>query len=196
MSIINKIKWVASILLVFAIVLATNLIDKNNFNQLRHSVTTIYEDRIVASDIIFELTISIQEKEIALAVTDKAFFAERNERVNQVLADLIERYETTKLTGRESDIFDYLKEDLEELKQLEQAYVDSDFTEVEALAENLDRIVHRLHDLSKIQLKEGRRQLLISNRVMEDVNFLTQMEIIFLIVIAVLVQIIILYRPK
>lgn len=196
MSIINKIKWVASILLVFAIVLATNLIDKNNFNQLRHSVTTIYEDRIVASDIIFELTISIQEKEIALAVTDKAFFAERNERVNQVLADLIERYETTKLTGRESDIFDYLQEDLEELKQLEQAYVDSDFTEVQALAENLDRIVHRLHDLSKIQLKEGRRQLLISNRVMEDVNFLTQMEIIFLIVIAVLVQIIILYRPK
>jgi hypothetical protein len=83
MTLFNKIKWTAGILLVFAIILTTNLIDKNNFNKLRYSVVTIYEDRIVANDLIFEILLSIREKEIALAVPDSTFFLQRNDKINE-----------------------------------------------------------------------------------------------------------------
>lgn len=66
MTIFTKIKWVASVLLVFFIVLITNIIDRENFNRLSYSVTTMYEDRIVASDLIFEMSRIIHDKELAI----------------------------------------------------------------------------------------------------------------------------------
>lgn len=196
MTRLGKIKWVASILLVFFIVLITNLIDKDNFNQLRTSVTTIYEDRIVASDLLFELLLRIQEKEVALAATDALLPAERNEQIDNEIAELIERYEQTKLTRKERFLFDDLTTELARLNTLEQDRRQSESGESLPLQESLDQIVEHLHDLSKVQLQEGRNQVLISNQAMDTVDLFTQAEIIFLVLMAVLIQIIIMYKPK
>jgi len=51
----NKVKWVLGILIVFILILATNLIDRNNFIRVKDSVVTIYEDRLIASDLVFEM---------------------------------------------------------------------------------------------------------------------------------------------
>ena len=196
MSTLNKIKWVASILLVFFIVLITNLIDKNNFNKLRQSVTTIYQDRIVASDLIFDMSMIIHEKKVAVATSDSLFFGESNETKNLRIQDLIEQYEETKLTARERLIFNGLKDELATLKGLEESYVNAGFTESDQLMATIDDIVQRLHDLSKIQIKEGRRQMFISNKAMNTIELFTQGEIIFLVLMAILIQVIILYKPK
>jgi hypothetical protein len=42
MKVYNKMKWALGILLVFIIVLITNLIDRDNFNRIRYSIVTIY----------------------------------------------------------------------------------------------------------------------------------------------------------
>ena len=63
MGFYNKLKWILGILMVFVLIIATNLIDKNNFVRVRDSVVTIYEDRLVANDLIFEMLKSVQEKE-------------------------------------------------------------------------------------------------------------------------------------
>jgi len=68
--------------MVFVLIIATNLIDRNNFTRVKDSVITIYEDRLVANDLIFEMSNSFQEKEIAVAASDSAFFLERNKQVN------------------------------------------------------------------------------------------------------------------
>lgn len=196
MDIINKFKWVAGILLVFVIILTTNLIDKDNFNRLRYSVTTIYEDRVVASDLIFEITLLIQEKEIALATSDTVFFNSRNDQVNKDIQDLIARYGLTKVTSTELEIFNNLKTELDDLSRLEKRYFESTLKNDTKLFEKIDDIVHHLYDLSKVQLIEGRREMIQSNRTMESIDLFTQVEIIFLIFMAVLVQIIILYKPK
>ena len=73
MSLYNKLKWILGILIVFVLIIATNLIDKNNFTRVRDSVVTIYEDRIIASDLIFELQQSIHEKEVAIVLKDSLF---------------------------------------------------------------------------------------------------------------------------
>ena len=62
MSILNKAKWIIGILLVVGLIIATNLIDKKNFEQIRNSVVTIYEDRLLAKEIIFEISALVHEK--------------------------------------------------------------------------------------------------------------------------------------
>jgi hypothetical protein len=196
MTFFSKVKWVASIMLVFSIVLITNLIDKENFNQLSYSVKTIYEDRIVASDLLFEISLLIQEKEVAIISEAPAFFQGRNKQVDLEIGGLIGRYEQTQLTEQEKFIFKQLKEELKELKEREHNFVNSANNNDNNLLELTSSITQHLHDLSKIQVKEGRRQVSISNNAMDAIDLFTQVEIVFLIVMAILVQVIILYKPK
>lgn len=196
MTFFSKVKWIASIMLVFSIVLVTNLIDKENFDRLSYSVKTIYEDRIVASDLLFEISLLIQEKEVAIISEDPAFFQGRNKQVNLEIGGLIERYGQTRLTQQERFSFKQLKEELNQLKEREQNLVNSINNDGSNLLELTGIITQHLRDLSKIQVKEGRRQVAISNSAMDAIDLFTQVEIIFLILMAILVQIIILFKPK
>jgi hypothetical protein len=193
MTTFNKIRWVASILLVFFIVLITNLIDRENFNRLSYTVTTIYEDRIVASDLLFDMSRIIQKKEIAIVTHDSAYYGKESNISNQALDNLIERYEKTKLTKREKFVFGQLKDALDVLKRREQQIKN---IESDQLLDTVDKINEHLYDLSKIQLQEGKRQVFISDRAKNTIDLFTQGEVIFLILMAVIIQIIIFYKPK
>lgn len=193
MKIGSKIKWLASILLVFVIVLFTNLIDQDNFNQLSNSVTTMYEDRVVASDLLFEMSGIIHKKELFLRCSDSSTAFENLRTTDQELTLLLERYGATKLTEQEEHYFKLLNVDLESLKKKE---AQSSSNNLEEVLSSIQKIKEHLNELSKVQLKEGKRQLFISNKAKDTINFFTQGEIIFLIIAAILVQIIILYKEK
>jgi len=195
MKLLTKIRWILSISLVFIIVLTTNLIDRENFNKLRYAVTTIYEDRVVSSDLIFEISIRIQEKETAFAVADTTFIRTKNDSVNDEIQELISRYEQTKLTEKEKRIFSNLKEELATLFALEKQYAVAKEKKA-ALFLSMDKAMHYLYGLSKIQIEEGQNQMKKGNRAIKAIDLFTQIEIIFLVVMAILVQIIILYNPK
>lgn len=61
MAFYNKLKWILGITLIFVLIIATNLIDRNNFVRISNVVTTIYEDRLIASDLIFEMLSSVHQ---------------------------------------------------------------------------------------------------------------------------------------
>lgn len=193
MTIFSKIRWAASILLVFFIVLITNIIDRDNFNRLSYTVTTIYEDRIIASDLIFEMSRLMREKQIAVVTKDTTFFKKKNDASNREMSGLIERYRQTKLTDKENTVFTQLQDELKTLERKEQP---TENIQAPDLLKSIDKVHLHLHDLSKIQLHEGRRQVFISNKAKDNINLFTRLEIIFLIIMAVFIQIIILYKPK
>lgn len=64
MTLFSKIKWVLGIVLIFVLVITTNLIDRQNFAIVNDSIETIYADRLVAQDIIYDLSSSMQEKKL------------------------------------------------------------------------------------------------------------------------------------
>lgn len=196
MTTLNKIRWVASILLVFFIVLVTNLIDNDNFSRLKHSVTTMYEDRVVASDLIFEMAMLTQKKEVAVVGADSVFFQKENNKVNLEMEGLIKRYGQTMLTQKERLLFDKLQDEVKKLKKLEKEYAHSENRDSTAVLNNLDEISQSLGDLSKVQLREGRQQLFVSNKAMDTIDLFTQVETVFLVLMAILMQIIIMYKPK
>jgi len=196
MKIFDKVKWILAILMVFVLILATNLIDQNNFVRVRDSVITLYEDRLVAKSLIFDMSKAIHEKEVALLKNDTAFFNGFNKNVNADLDRLIAKFKTTKLTNEESKLFITLEENLSNLKTAENTYKNSDFQDETALEQQIIQFKSNLDDLSDIQLKEGSRQLSISKEALKTVELYTQIEIYFLVGLAIAIQIIILYNPK
>jgi hypothetical protein len=192
----GKIKWILGILMVFILVIATNLIDRHSFVSMRDSVVSIYEDRIVANDLIFEMAYAFHEKEMAMVTNDSTFFIQRNDDINAEIEGFIVRFEQTKLTLEESQIFEKLKRDFGHLKDSEETFVQSHFDEKKALIKDVSRFKESLFTLSKIQLNEGARQANIGKRAINTVELFTQIEIYLLIALAVVIQIIVMYKPK
>ncbi len=184
----NRIKWLVGILLVFAIVLVTNLVDRKNFHNIKESVVTIYEDRIVASDLIFQLSNLMHQKEIALYTADSVLnkTAEQNAQIDR----LLEAYRQTKITKSEQELFTRFEENYAELKRLE-GQQNSNLA-----LEKIKRIEKTLYDLSQIQLQEGYRQKTMSERSLQSIDLFTKIEIVFLVLIAIGAQIFILVGPK
>ena len=196
MTFYNKIKWVLGILMIFFIIIATNLIDKNNFVRVRDSVVTIYEDRLIANDLIFEMLKSVQQKEVAILLSDSTFFKNQNSKINNNLQSLISRFEQTKLTLEEAKVFKDLKSNVQLLIDSENKLLTSDYSDNSEVVNRIESLKNNLDDLSKIQLNEGSRQMSISKRALNTVELFTQIEIYVLVFLAILIQIIIMYKPK
>ena len=196
MTIMNKIKWVLGILMIFVLIIATNLIDRNNFLRLRDSVTTIYEDRLVVKDIIFEIARYVQEKELAMIRKDSSFYLDRAPQIDDKIQNLILRYQETKLTKEEAKVFDELKTNITKLEVQEANFVASGETQKAQLQSSIEEVKENLYDLSQIQLSEGNRQMNISKKAVDAVELFTQLEIYVLIFLAIVIQIIILYDPN
>ena len=196
MAFYNKAKWVLGILIVFVLIVATNLIDRNNFIRVKDSVTTIYEDRLIAKDIIFDMSKLIHEKEVAIVSTDSVFFNSSNKVVNNSLQELLLKFEQTKLTKEENQIFSNLKEDVLVLKGLEDNYLQDNRTNKSKYLNQIKVVKGDLNNLSDIQIDEGKRQMFISKKAIDTVELFTQIEIYLLIFLAIVIQIIIMYKPK
>ncbi|MBS3739569.1 MCP four helix bundle domain-containing protein [Mesohalobacter halotolerans] len=195
MKFYNKIKWVLGITMIFVLVITTNLIDRNNFVRVKDSVVNIYEDRLVAKNLIYKISKAIHKKELAILKNDTTFYQVDNRGINQNIKSNIESFEQTKLTLEEADIFKDLKSDLEQLKGVEKKYINQKFKNNSKILNLLSNINSKLDDLANIQLNEGSRQMSISKKAIENVELFTQLEIYFLIGLAILIQIIIIYRP-
>ncbi|MCH3882109.1 MCP four helix bundle domain-containing protein [Tenacibaculum aquimarinum] len=196
MTLYNKLKWILGILMIFVLIIATNLIDKNNFVRVRDSVVTIYEDRLIANDLIFEMLKSVQQKELAVSLSDSTFFQNQNSKVNDNLQSLVSRFEQTKLTSEEAKVFKDLKGNVQSLIDSERQFLNSDYSNNFQIVNHIESLKTNLNDLSKIQLNEGSRQMSISKRALDNVELFTQIEIYFLVFSAVLIQIIVMYKPK
>ncbi|MDP4954373.1 MAG: MCP four helix bundle domain-containing protein, partial [Flavobacteriales bacterium] len=111
MKFYNKLKWILGIMIVFVLIVTTNLIDRNNFIRVKGSVETLYEDRLKANDLLFDLSQAIQEKEVAILKSDTLFFSARNAALNREIQTYIDQYEQTQLTSDESRLFNQAKRD-------------------------------------------------------------------------------------
>ncbi|MCB0841082.1 MAG: MCP four helix bundle domain-containing protein, partial [Bacteroidetes bacterium] len=192
----DKIKWVVTIFMVFALVLTTNLIDKKNFQSISDSIVTIYEDRLVVKNIIFELSSIIHKKEVAFLKKDAVFFNTQNSKLNKDIEEAIQRFRKTKLTDHEKTTLEKLKKNMSSLTNTEETLVKGGFSTDKNYESALAVIHDNLKVLASIQLEEGRKHFILSQKTIGVIELFTQIEIYFLIFLAVLVHIVILYKPK
>lgn len=195
MTIYNKIKWTLGILLVFFLILATNLIDRNNFRIVKASIETIYADRLIAKDLIHDLSSLLHEKEVRYLKSGRDSFDGENASVNDQSKTLIDAFAETKLIPEEEVIFREFRQGFRDLMDHEQSSEAPPETD-DQYFDRLRELDDLLHELSNIQIVEGRRELMESQRALDAVDLFTNLEIYILVFMAVIVQVLVMYRPK
>jgi hypothetical protein len=197
----KKLKWVVGLAVVFLLILTTNLLDRKEFKIINESVRTIYNDQMVAQDLIFKMSLLLEQKSVAVASGDATFFAIRNNEINRELNQLIEQFKQTKLTKPEEESLLEFSSHLRNLIETEQQFITNDQDALTQQARILmvspiADLSRELYVLSKIQMKEGKEEMRRSTESANKVTSLANLEIIFLILIGIIIQIIILMPTR
>jgi hypothetical protein len=196
MDLFDKIKWILGILIVFTLVITTNMVDRSNFSQMNDAVESIYEDRLVVKDLIYKISDNIHQKEVAALKSDTGFYVKQNQQLNNEIETHLISFSQTKLTNREEQFLNNFRKDFTELKENEEAFIQSNYSQNTDLFNQFQIIKRDLNNLAEIQLREGSKQFEKSRRAMDTVDLFTQIEIYLLIFLAIVIQIIVIYSPK
>lgn len=194
----SKIKWSIGLILVILLIVATNFIDRNNFQRIQDSVYSIYEDRLIAKNFIFDIQIKIHEKEMLLAQQKDSILASERTASQKTILGLVEGLSNTGLTREEKRVLSNLSEEVNSLFNIETTYHNAlnKNSVSKRFKEQIKNISNTLSQLSDIQISEGKRQMQVGKKAMESIELLTQLEVWIMIFLGVLVQFIILYNPK
>ena len=149
-SIQNKITASAALFTLCLLVLFSNYVDRDHTENVKNSISTLYEDRLIVEDYILKMTIDIYEIKQVLQGEGKQH--EPSEQINALLSHidgLSKAYLKTKFTKAEDAIFAALLKTLNEF-------------ESPSLQSNEDRLslaneaLVLLNKLSAIQLEESK----------------------------------------
>lgn len=196
MTVFEKIKWVVAILFVFLIILATNLIDQKNFLKVEEAIENIYEDRLLAKELLMGLTIQFHEKELSYALNDSVYLETQNDAINSDIIRILQIFEKATETRNENMVLHKLNENHSELIQLESNGSSDDKVYNKKYSVLFSAINENIKELSMIQVKEGRNQKLRAQDAVNSVKLFTKIEIYLLVFLGLIIQIIILYQPK
>ncbi|MDW7692632.1 MCP four helix bundle domain-containing protein [Flammeovirgaceae bacterium SG7u.111] len=200
LSITQKVKAVMALLVVFILVFATNMMDKNHFSIVQDAYTSVYEDRLVVKGYLYNLSRQVTKKKENLYFDRAKSLGEQNDRINDSIRTLIEKYATTKLTSREDYHFESLQQQFDKLWEMEntiksQLASSTDNLALDELMVQYNLIFDDLDALSSIQIKEGERLINNSNRIINSNDILSRLEMGFLIAIGLVMQFLIIYKP-
>ncbi|WP_439131580.1 MCP four helix bundle domain-containing protein [Polaribacter sp.] len=196
MTIFDKIKWILGVLMIFVLIITTNLIDKDNFTRVKDTVINIYEDRLIAKDLIFKISNKINVKEVAIISKNVDYFKKQKNNANKELDNLLLNFEQTNLTIEEAGVFNNLKSQINTLKKIEETNLNNNINSNKAYLNLIKQIEDSLINLSEIQVREGGRLMSVSKKALSTIELFTQIEIYFLVFLAIIVQLIIIYNPN
>lgn len=95
----NQRLLLGSIIIIVVIIVMIRQTNKNHLSELQESVSSIYVDRLVAKDYIFELSKKVYSKKIMVEYGDE--FLEKSIHINDSIQQLVGSYENTELTEEE-----------------------------------------------------------------------------------------------
>lgn len=150
-SVENKSVASIALLSLCLLVLFSNYIDRDHTSNVKNSITTLYEDRLVAETYILRMTTAIyQLKEIMNASGLDLDIADN--RIGDLLSDIHPirtAYRNTKLTAKEDLKFAELSKILTEFEI-------SHSNGISLKMENTNKALALLNELSAIQLEESK----------------------------------------
>lgn len=187
----QRFKAALAMLTVFLIVLATNLIDTRHFSTIQKSYTSVYEDRLLAENYLFQVSKYLHEKNL-LAAQDNHDAIIVYDTLRDFINEIISKYEVTQLTLEEEQYFKSLKIGLARLQAMEnesKTILTSEGAKLKPdIAEQIQFIWADLNALSQIQLMESRKLIQDSDQIVNTHNNITsQLEIVMLIVLGLII---------
>ncbi len=186
----NRRLLLGSIIMIIVMMVMIRQMNKNHFSELQETITSIYENRLLAKDYIFELSKKIYSKKIIAQFENE--FLEQSIQMNDSIQQLIKSYENTELTKDEELLLVTLKDNIRMSEQYENKFLHNpEPPQREIIADGLtkkyDLILSDLGKLSEIQLSEGKKLLDNSYVIVGSSNNTSHLEIAMTIVFLLLV---------
>ncbi|RWW98835.1 MCP four helix bundle domain-containing protein [Flavobacterium cerinum] len=181
-----KSKMTAALLLftVLGVVIIINFSERSNSTKINKAISSIYEDRLVVGNYIFQDAQYFQK--ITHIIENPSYsISEKQEHIAASLAkisDLNMLYSKTKLTEEEKLNFDKFTSLCKEIAQTSSAGSLSKVKELSSEA------VVILHNLSSIQISEAKLQMESANSLYNFSNLSSHFEIAILVIIALIIQ--------
>ena len=167
----------------FGLVLGSNLMDRRHFSTIEQSVKSIYVDRIVVQDYIYQLQNHAHQMAIGLIEGRQQVDSYHpRERID----DLLGNFAQTQLTREEARL----------LGQLRQQFSTLELRDREPTLAQLQRIGQTLDGLEQIQLDQGNRLTELSEKTLGVNRMLSNLEVVFLVIIAICIMLLIFYPVK
>jgi hypothetical protein len=167
----------------FVLVLGSNLMDRRHFSTIEQSVKSIYVDRIVVQDYIYQLQNHVHKMALDLIGEQQQFDTYHPQgRIDGLLGDFAQ----TQLTREEARL----------LGQLRQQFSALDLKNREPALAQLQRIGQTLDGLEQIQLDQGNRLTELSEKTLGVNRMLSNLEVVFLVIIAICIMLLIFYPVK
>ncbi|WP_425391101.1 MCP four helix bundle domain-containing protein [Ekhidna sp.] len=159
---------------------------KKNLSDMEETVASIYEDRLVANEYIFELSRKIESKKWLMSKSQHA--AQELTLLNYEIDILIDAYEKTDLTVEENKLWEEFKTELALAYEFENQILynlaSKQRVQLQKHLDNQYELIHAdLVELSHIQLKEGKSLVDNSKKIMSSNNISSRLEIALIIIV-------------
>ncbi len=190
MSLMQRLETGFALAIVFMLIFATNRMDEQHFKQVQDTLNTVFEDRVLAQDYIYRIENLIHQESLRLAVGNLEVPAQEDED----LEALLQKFAVTKLTMAERRHFESLLADSEKLRAVKGANIPTE-EKVVQLQHSITRMDKALDQLAKVQVEESQRLTNIAQMSLDSTDLTSKVEIGFLIVIGVMLQLLVFLRP-
>ncbi|MBL7858370.1 MAG: MCP four helix bundle domain-containing protein [Cyclobacteriaceae bacterium] len=183
--------------IILASVLVKNIIEDNHVAELGDSFSSVYEDRLLAESYIYKLSDHLYQKKILMdqCRADENLIEVRDKISvhNTAIQVLIQDYEKTRLTEKESGFFQSLKKSIDEMNVLEHEYFKHSGEPLAQIIfdKRFERTSANLHELSSIQISEGKSLADHSKKIVAGSSILSHVEVAMIIVMGLILQIMI-----
>lgn len=196
-SIKNRLGASIVLLALCLLVLLSHYLDRLHTENVKSSISTLYEDRLIVEDYILKMTRNIyQIREISN--TDDYHLKERD--VKKMIGDINSIYSIfikTRLTKNEKSTAEEL---ISQIKELEQNV----FSDKNTVSLHTDTILLSLNKLSQIQLDESKLIMKQAEAQYSKIKTSSQFAFAIIIIILIVLQILVfsgesiipMYKPK
>lgn len=191
----KKISSVLYLLAIFGILYAANRVDQRHFETAQHTLNSIYKDRVVAQNIIYQLN-SIFNKRLLSYYTLSSKDDSKPDFSGQdaTIFKLLDEFRETKLTKPEAASFAALEKNYQKLLKLEER---TDFSLEENKSEHLqtlEQIAFDLNQLSQIQVTESSNLKALGKKSLETKRLMSMTEIALMVLILIVILFFIFYK--
>jgi len=187
-SIKHRLKAAFMLAIILALISAKNLWDKYTISELGKSFSSVFEDRLLVESYIYSLSEHLYQKKIGIENYSDQDLVSTKLAQNTTIMNLLVDYEKTKFTNDERIHFDNLKANINEMIKLESQETILSEPVKKEMDIQFNEAINNLHQLSAIQVLEGKSLNDVSRKIISSSAMLTKIELVVLIVIGLLIQ--------
>lgn len=196
LTVLQRISVGLILAIAFLLVFASNRMDQRHFTTIQNTVNSVYKDRVVVQNLIYELSTIFHKKELRYILKNKDIKARglENKKVEEILATFRE----TELTSKEYNLLVKLSTAFEDLVSIEGKVFNTSSTdqEKESVLSSIKAMELKLDGLAKIQLEESKQLTGLSNKSLGMNVLMSRLEVGFMIVIGIFMMALIFYPVK